>query len=244
MSQVTCPHCGREATAENINTERMIARCEACHKLYSFQDQVQSEDPLERPPRPNAPVTMPKGITVENRGNELYIERSWRNKNTTFLTVFCIFWDGFFLVWFSMALSMQNWWMFACGTVHALIGIGLTYATLGTLLNTTKIVVQPSDITVSHGPIPWGKGKQIPQSAIKQFYCAEEVHESNDSDDPSTHLYKVMVQRTDRDEDEELVEWMTEPEQALYLEKEIERFMGIRDVPVRGEYRGPVPRTS
>jgi hypothetical protein len=53
-----------------------------------------------------------------------------------------------------------------------------------------------------------------------------------------------MVQRTDRDEDEELVEWMTEPEQALYLEKEIERFMGIRDVPVGGEYRGPVPRTS
>lgn len=223
--QLHCPYCGTDIPAADINLERMVAKCAGCSAVFSFEDQL---DAAPSPRRMELPL--PKGLVVDRQGYELAITRRWLSAKFFFLVFFCMFWDGFLCVWYSIALSQRAWIMALFALGHTAVGLGLTYYTLAGFLNRTLIRVGPSQIGVSHGPLPWWGNRQLNSSSIAQVFCKERVTRGK----TTTISYEVLA-ATHAGTQEKLVDGLDNSDQALYLEQEIERFLNIKDAPMVGE---------
>ncbi len=227
--KLNCPYCGSQISVEHINLDRLIAKCAGCNAVFSFEGTIDAPG-IQQPKRLDVP--MPNGIAVANNGYDLTIIRRWFSLKYIFLTFFCLIWDGFLLFWYSMALSQGVWIMALFATGHAAIGVFLTYTVIAGYFNRTTINVSRVALAVSHGPLPWPGRKQLDSAGIRQMYCKEQIHRGKNS---TNYTYEVHV-ALNTGKDEKLVTGLENSEQALYLEQEIERFLGIKDQPVRGEF--------
>lgn len=225
---ITCKRCGAEIPAEHVNINRLIAKCSACNAVFSFQDQLPD---AATPPGERLPVPLPKGLEATQRGSELTITRRWFTPAILFLTFFCVFWNGFMLVWFSIAISQGAWPMVAFGSLHGAVGLFLLYSVLTGFLNTTTITVNKRALTITHGPLPWPGNKEIQSHDLKQLYCKEHLSASRRSSRFSYEVHAILR----NGQQEKLLKGLEDAEQALYMEQEIERFLEIEDQPVRGE---------
>jgi DNA-directed RNA polymerase subunit RPC12/RpoP len=70
--QLSCPYCGHNIPAADINVERMVAKCASCSAVFGFEDQIDSASVQAR----KLAVPLPKGILVEQQG---YATR-WRSR--------------------------------------------------------------------------------------------------------------------------------------------------------------------
>ncbi len=86
-------------------------------------------------------------------------------------------------------------------------------------------------LIIIHGPfpLPWQKNKSIHSSDLSQLYVKKIYHDSNFK---SYFLYGI-------DKNTKHIKLLTftdSPEGVLYLEQQIEKFLGIKDAQVYGEY--------
>ncbi|OGG55453.1 MAG: hypothetical protein A3F84_14975 [Candidatus Handelsmanbacteria bacterium RIFCSPLOWO2_12_FULL_64_10] len=167
---------------------------------------------------------------MQRSGAGLVITWRWFSLKYIFLTVFVLFWDGFLIFWYSMALRSDDWLPILFPIIHVAVGVGLTYSVLAGYLNKTRIQVTPRSLEIEHGPLPW-PGKRLEASYVKQLYCKERIQHSRNSTSYSYELRAVTHDGGDR----KLLKGLEEAEQALYLEQEIEKFLRIEDRPIRGE---------
>jgi hypothetical protein len=227
--QINCKQCGAQVPAEHINLDRLIAKCTSCHSVFSFADQIEDTTSVQPVERVAAP--MPKRFEVNTSGGRLEITRRWFSFKFIFLTFFTLFWDGFMVVWFGIAISQGIWPMAAFGTLHGAVGIGLLYYVLAGYLNKTVITVDKRELAIAHGPLPWFGNKQMNPKDIEQLYCKEKIHHSRRSTNYSYEVHAILRGGTH----EKILSGLDESEQVLYIEQEIERFLEIKDRPVRGE---------
>jgi hypothetical protein len=227
--QIDCRQCSAEIPAENVNLNRLVAKCSECNSVFSIADRFADADGYQHFERIDVP--MPKGFEVEGLGGELQITRRWFSPQLIVLTVFALFWNGFMAVWFGIAISQRIWLMALFGIVHAMVGIGLAYYVLAGYFNTTLVRVGMGELSISQGPFPYPGNKRLDSVSIKQLYCKERSHRGEDLTGWS---YELHIVTTDG-KHEKLLTGLDESEQALYLEQEIERYLGIEDRPVRGE---------
>lgn len=225
---VHCPGCSTQVQAENINLERMIAKCANCHTVFSFAEQFAESVPAAAR---KLDIARPQKLIIEHTGAEIVLRWRWRSPKFYLLTVFALFWNGFLIVWFSMALSMGAWEMAAFGSIHAAVGIGLLYYVLAGFVNTTEVRVGMGTLRIRHGPLPWPGNRQLDAALIAQVYCKENRHRSKNG---VYYSYSVHAQ-TSTGTHEKLLSRLEDTETALYVEQEVERFLGITDMPVRGE---------
>lgn len=223
-----CPYCGSDIPAADVNLDNMVAKCASCSAVFRFDEQLGE---AVAAPRNQLDVPMPKGFAVENQGYELSIVRRWLSAKYFFLIFFCLFWDGFLLVWYGIAIAGRIWIMALFATFHAAIGLFLTYYTLAGFLNRTIVRVSPSLLAVNHGPLPWWGNKQLDTGGIAQVYCKEHIRRSRGTTSASFSVHAALHAGGEA----KLVDDLDNADQALYLEQEVERFLGIKDVPVRGE---------
>lgn len=135
--QLTCKQCGAEIPADHINLDRLIAKCSVCNAVFSFAAQFgQSET---SPTFNRIAVPMPKGFTVDDLGGQLKITRRWFGPKIIALAFFALFWDGFMVVWYGIALWNQIWFMALFGLLHLAVGLGITYYVLAGFVNRTFI---------------------------------------------------------------------------------------------------------
>lgn len=227
--QLVCKQCGAAIPSENINISKLVAKCTACHAIFRFEDQL---GPAQEPvTTPRLEVPMPQGIQVDQLVSRLEITRRWFSLKIVFFTVFTLFWDGFMVVWFTIALSQGAWAMAAFGSMHGLVGLGLTYYVLAGYLNRTIITVNRSLLTITHAPLPWPGQKTLNPKDITQLYCKEQMHRNKSSVSYTYEVHGILRDNTHI----KLVTGLDNSEQAFYLEQEIERFLAIEDQPVRGE---------
>jgi hypothetical protein len=228
--QISCKQCGAEVLADDINLDRLIAKCSACNAVFNFADQIEGTD--HHQPLKKLDVPLPKGIKVDNLGHSLQIERQWYGPKYIFLAIFALFWNGFMVVWFSIAFINGLWPMALFGTLHGAVGLGLIYGVVAGVLNTTVIDVGLGDLTIKHGPVPYPGNKHLASTDIKQLYCKEKISRGKNSTSYSYEIHAI----TQEDKHEKLLTGLDDSEQALYLEQEIERYLSIKDQPVRGEF--------
>lgn len=229
---LTCPSCGREIRSDDINIQMAMAKCAACHAVFGFADKIEGAGTATGP-KPQ--VELPKRFSVQMDPDGLVITRRWFSPVVFFLLFFCVFWDGFLLVWYFMAFTQNGPLMMKLfPLLHVAVGLGLTYATLTAFVNKTTIRVNYTEIAVRHGPLPWPGNKSLPRSEVEQLFCQEKMSRG-ESGYSSNYEVGTIGMGGKRDK---IVTGLTSPEQALFIEQQIEGYLGIRDRPVAGEMRG------
>lgn len=178
-------------------------------------------------------VPLPAQLEIVYDRDALIIRRKWFSAVAFFLAFFALFWNGFMVVWMTIAISSGAWIMVAFGSIHALVGIGMAYFCLASFLNTTDVSVDPNYLSVRHYPLPWGKNKKVRLHEIQQLYSKEHVSRGKNSTSITYRLYIV----TQDGREQRLLSGLQEISQAHFIEREVENIIGLEDIPVSGEYR-------
>jgi hypothetical protein len=240
---VHCAHCGVQIPAEDLNIDTAIARCRACQSVFSFADALQQDAASRQPataepgrsPRGRREVPMPRGVRMEDTGTGLRFVRRWFHWVVLLLIVFCVAWDSFLIFWYTMAFRQGAPWIMVVFPIgHLAVGVGLTYYVLCMVLNTTTIEIGDGTLSIRHGPLPWRGNRTLPTMELDQLYCKQRVHHSNSGTHETYELY--AIERGGKEH--KLLAGLLEPEDALFLEQQIEQYLHLRDRPVPGAYVG------
>ena len=251
---ITCETCGAKIPSANVNVSTMIAKCDRCQTVFDFTSQVnvhRNVAPAVAPPKARPEVPMPPGIRVERDGTggdafagmsyrqsagaqqqPLTIHRRWFSPTDLFLLVFAAFWDSFIIV-FYLGILKSGAPLFAAlfPLIHLGVGVALTYRAIAGLLNTTTIDVKDGSLRVRHHPLPWRGNRSVPIDSITQLYCTSEVRRNKRG---TMHTYDVHVSQSDGTSFV-LVRGLPKLDQGLFIEQEVEKALGIKDVHVAGE---------
>jgi len=176
-------------------------------------------------------IGMPEKINLQYTGPNLIIVRKWFGLKTLLLTAFVVFWDGFLIFWYRNALQGDDMMIKLFPLLHVGIGIWLTYTALAGYVNKTFVYVNYEKISVRHRPLPYWGQKTIQAMDVKQLYSKEKISRSSKSRSVTYEVHAVT--RSGRNL--KLVPYLESAEQALFVEQQIERYLGIKDKPVRGE---------
>jgi len=234
--QLHCKSCGKLIPAQDVNIDKAIAKCQACHAVFRFADGL---DGGAGPARPQ--VGLPARFTLDNWGPELTITRRWYSHGLWFLVLFCIFWDGFLVMWYTMGIGSlvggegggMIWVMLLFPILHLAVGVGLTYFVAAAFVNKTVIRVSSGELSVRHGPVPWPGNQTIPIADLKQLFCTESIHRGKNG---CHSTYNVEVLKRDATR-VKLVASLEELDQALFIEQQVEQQLKIPDERVPGEVR-------
>ena len=161
------------------------------------------------------------------------ITRRWFSCVFIFLAFFCVFWDGFLVFWYSIAFGAGAPLIAKLFPIlHLALGIGLTYFTLAGFVNRTTIEVASDELTIQHGPLPWFGNHRLPVDQLEQLYSRQVVNQGKNG--RISYSYKVNAV-TREGKKITLLSGLTESDQALFVEQQLEQHLGIKDRPVPGE---------
>ena len=115
-------------------------------------------------------------------------------------------------------------------SLFCLIGISLTYFLFAGFMNTTVIKVTPSILSIRHGPLPWPGNEEGPSSGINQIYVKEIKHYGSTTKGLSRKIYfdYSLNLVSHSGQDVTLIKGL-EKDQAKFIEKNIEKFLKIKD---------------
>lgn len=223
---LSCKNCDTHISAKDININKAIAKCPECDHVFSFEQDLNVH--LHKPE-----VMMPKNIEVLELRSELNLYRKWWGPKFIGIAFFALFWNGFMVVWFSMAIATGAYPMALFGTIHAIAGLGMIYWVIAGTFNTTEVRTTKNRFYIKHGPIPWRGNREIEVSNISQFFTKMHIQRNDNSTTYSYELHAVL----NDGKQIKILGQMDKPEEALYLEQELERFLDIPDRRVSGEFK-------
>ncbi len=260
---ITCPSCRRVIPADDINVKSAIAKCTACHEIFSFAHLLPAAPSAPTPhvlttvtpaaggilggivervrgyfqPMPKSEVEMPRGFAMHRAAGTLVITRRWISCAVIPLLVFSLFWNGIIFTIYAVMIpdivgGSAPWHTALFPMLHLATGICIGYSALAGLLNTTEFRLSNYTLTVRHYPLWWPGGRAIGTEGIDQLFCKEKRGRKE------SRSYAVGVQLKSG-ERLTLVSNFEQPNQARFVEQEIERFLGIQDRLVPGEMYAP-----
>jgi len=164
--------------------------------------------------------------------DELYIKYRWSRMAGIGLGFFALIWNLFLLFWYTTAIGGGAPVLFLIfPLLHVAAGIFIGHQALSMLFNHTEITVSQGQLSIEHRPIPAFKGnKYYPTADIDQFYVKQKTGSKGKK------YYEFRCKMID-DKDILLISntGMT-VEKMKELEQKLERYIGITDQPVEGEY--------
>jgi hypothetical protein len=112
-----------------------------------------------------------------------------------------------------------------------LLLLWLDYLLLVMLVNTTVVRANSDGVAVTTGPLPTpiGRGASLPASDLQQLYAVE-----------NGGRYALCALRKDGSR-VDLVPFLVAPEQALFIEQQLERVLGLVDFEIPGELGSGLP---
>ncbi|MCK5940786.1 MAG: hypothetical protein KAI24_02355 [Planctomycetes bacterium] len=232
--QVNCKSCGAQVPAEDLNLERMVAKCARCDAVFAFR--VDGQEPLARGAagRPASGVARPKALQIDRLGGELTITRRWGSGCAVVLFLaFTLLWNGLCWTGFFVVLNAFPPAAIFVGLFLA-VGVGLAYLTLTLMFNSTVITVG-RELVVRHGPLPVPGNRTIPRADLDQLYVVQVISSGRSNRGHRTSVSHRLRARLQDGSGVTLLRAVADVEEALYLEEVIERELGIENEPVRGE---------
>ncbi|MCA9030709.1 MAG: hypothetical protein KDA66_07875 [Planctomycetaceae bacterium] len=229
-----CPSCNAPLTAP---AGRGQFYCQFCGTPVTIPNVHRSDDASSRDAK--TAVAIPEKLRVEEFGGELRISWGWFNPSVFFLIPFCIAWNAFLIGWYSMAMGdhgppgAMKWIMLIFPIGHVAVGLGLFYACLAMLFNSTSIRVMYGQLEIQHGPIPFPGNRTVPVDDIDQLYVK---HERNVGEKGTSHNYPLLA-RLKSGREVKLLPHNSEVEISRAVEQLVEKYLNIKDQAVPGEYR-------
>ncbi len=155
------------------------------------------------------------------------IRRRWlRGKHWIFLLICAGVSVGLVLSW--QAYGLTGWTV-----IGTLFVLSWDYNVTAMFVNSTTIRADATGVDVRHGPMPslFGMGRRLAREQVKQLFAAN-----------FGTLYLVKAQLTDGQEID-LVKPLVSAEQALFVEQQLEKALGLVDYAVDGELGGATPQS-
>lgn len=229
--KLKCPSCGTAVEAENINIDKLVAKCGQCHTVFSFEEKIQAVT------RRRPEVLLPPGIEAYSLSSEIDMLLSWRRSSNSFLLFFTIMWNAILSIFVVVAIASGSLSILLFISLHLAIGIGLLYYTIATLFNTTHINVDHYNLLVEHRPIrvPFFPDHDIPVTEVDQIFIDKYV--SGKTNGQPVYAFGVNLITKDG-KTIKLVRGLKDSQHALYIEQEVEKFLSIPDRPVDEEWKG------
>lgn len=225
---IQCVECGREIPAADVNLDTALAKCTGCNAVFGIMDQIPGAPATHSEASPPREVPLPSRFTMDDFGGTLRIQFRWFTPMVFFLLFFCIFWDGFLVVWYTIAFTTNGPLMMKLfPLLHVAVGVGLSWFVLATFVNRTTISVGDGACVVKHGPLPWPGNRNLMSDDIEQL---DVVRKTRVNKGRVTHYYDVEARLRDGSKTK-LVSSLSESDQARYIEQQIERFLRIKDQP-------------
>ena len=229
--QLNCPRCQHEIPAEDINIDKALAKCKNCNNVFSFQEEINS--PLRR----RKEIFLPEEIEIDAYQDELTIFYKWRKaKGVGFgLIFFGVIWNAMVLPFAIAAFASGSWEMLLGISLHLTVGIAFLVYIFTRLVNSTYVVVDDYELSIEHRPftIPFFiKNQYFDVREIEQLYSKKYV--SHQTNGVNVHAYAVHAQLKNG-EDLKIIGGFKQKNKALFIEQEIELFLGIKDKKVDGQ---------
>ncbi len=227
---LTCPNCEKNILSSDININKGLAKCSDCHVVFDLEQEMDKNSPAQK----EEIFVIPKGIEMLKVFGELNIEMKWRHSVSFFMMFFTIFWNIMVLPFALIAIFTGELGMLLGISLHLLVGIGLILWALAALFNTTYIVVDEHFIRIEHRPFKlFYKEYELEVLQVQQLYVKK--YQNGSTNGNPNYAFAVMIQMKNKEEFQ-LVKGLAKPAQALYIEQEIEKFIGIEDKPMIGEF--------
>lgn len=233
---LACPACHTPLPPEDLSQSQGITFCRRCQTLIRLDThRPETQRHLVAFGTSRTQVALPAGWMIEPTAQGLRLTYRWFSQTSLVLALFCLLWGGCLVVWYNQATKL------ASGTSGVLplinIGIGLcvwlflVYVTLASFLNTTTITVEQGSLTVVHAPLFWPRPPRLRTTDIAQLFVRRVMVGRRHSRRP---VYSVWAQLR-RGQEIKLLNGLEAPDQALFVEQQLEAFLGIPDRPVPGE---------
>lgn len=178
-------------------------------------------------------LPLPRGVRIKTQAGELKIIRPWLSQQSFLaLLILTVFTAG--LLGGGAAILVRDG---ALVVGLALLGGGLIalYLLLTTLINRSTITVTTKAMVIRHGPIPvplWAN-QRFEAGEIQQLYVAETNIGNKNS---ASYRYNLHLMTADGQTVPLFsAAIFTEAAQVLYLEQEIERYLGLPDQHLEAE---------
>lgn len=227
-----CRYCEHTISESDINPDTLIATCGKCRGIFSFAD-VPDLVAKYRYKQKDTALTLPGRIYMDSNETGLEIGLRWFDiqSSNMVLLIFIVIWDiigiKFLMDIFSRG-HFADLMIFFCS--FGIIPMLLTYIGVTILVNSTVFFVDLQSISIRHKPLFWPGNRNIPSSDIVQLYC--KVDNNRQINHCSTYCLKARLKNR---QEVGLLYWLESPEYALFIEKEIEKYLEIADRPVDGE---------
>lgn len=228
-----CPSCHSFISANQINLDQKTAACGHCKHTFDFESKLK-KDPHRRPE-----IFIPDGVEMLKISSLLDIEVDWYKsapkKRVGSIVGSSFLWNIFLIpVFFFFLLSGDFIFLFFF-VGHLITGLGLLWYLLALFLNKTRIEVNQKGINIKHSPIPTFRNRSfyIPITKIKQLYVTRYTEKIKGKKTKGMQAYALSAV-LHNGKVIELLKGMDRKTQ-LYIEQEIEQYLGIEDQPIQGE---------
>jgi hypothetical protein len=210
----TCERCGHQVHFTGIGT------CPQCKAFYFPGGEVHSREAIEKP----AAVECTRSLGT--------LTLRWRWTNGAAPAAIAA---GAFFGVIAFAVSREP-------SLAMIMAAPLWYWGLAQWLNSTRITVSDGMVRARTGPIPTHRRVELRRADIVQLYASAEITRAPEDDtghggSTTKYYYLTAVLAGPDRRRVKLVKSMPTPDLALFLERELERELGIVDAPVAEELR-------
>lgn len=243
-----CPDCGGPIPAADINLDRLVAKCPRCDAVFGFEGGLAGESrrtasghaagvtAAVTAPSRTAIVPRPPSFVVEASGDAWRVRYRWVTATYVALALFCVFWIGFTVLWYTESLGLGQPPMVALlfPIFQVTFAVVLAYVTATMLINRTTMEATAGRLSIRHGPLPWKRGRDYAAGALQQLYVVRRLNPSNGNNQP-TPVWQlcgilkdgVKVNVTGQFDD---------PDKPRFLKQQLESRLKITPRPVAGEF--------
>lgn len=171
-------------------------------------------------------ILVPPNLDIKSSTDELTISYRWWSVQYIFVAIFAFICNGYFIyvAFLDFILMVDVDWS---ASALVLLGLVAAYYALAGFFNRTTVRVTANQLQVTHGPLPYYGSIKLQTENIKQIYVAEILtrYDRRTKD----YSWQLRVQLNNGAKDKTLIRGLDTPLNALYLEQEIEHYLGIED---------------
>jgi hypothetical protein len=223
-TEIHCKDCQAVIAPANIDTQRDLATCGQCGRLMDLRRVPRPALAAEasKTARARPPVELPAGMSVST-GVKVVIRRRWlRAKHWLLLALFGG--AGAYVAYLWSSIEPNAW--LVIGTLFVL---SWNFNVAAMFLNSTTVTADAQRVDVRHGPLPslFARQASVEKAQIEQLY-------SGSYGPRFAVMAKLKSGRI-----LPLVTPLITAEQALFVEQQLERILGLADFRIEGELNDP-----
>lgn len=186
------------------------------------------------------PPLHPDGWKFEGESDRLLFRGRWWTNAVFFLVIWCTVWDGilFAIYGFQVKLFLSTgqiiWPALLFPLLHVAVGLAMTYYLIALMLNETVVEVTRERLSVKFKPLRWRGAIEVASADVAQLYV---MHRKVRRKSSYVHQFDLNAQTKDGSW-VRLLANQENPAVVKFLEYHIERFLGLENRRVQGEWSG------